>query len=122
MREYKTSLIQRKNALCRYYKNRKKELKRLRVWVRENREKRAEYFRKYRTTKKGKEATLRAIRKYESNHPWKKKVWNKSRTIKMKPCSICGKYPAHRHHHNYNKPLEVIFLCPLHHKEFKYML
>ena len=32
------------------------------------------------------------------------------------PCFICGK-KAHAHHPDYDRPLDVIWLCPKHHKE-----
>ena len=32
------------------------------------------------------------------------------------PCVRCGA-KAHGHHENYDKPLEVVWLCPLHHKQ-----
>lgn len=32
------------------------------------------------------------------------------------PCSICGK-KAHAHHPDYDRPLDVIWLCPPHHKQ-----
>lgn len=34
-----------------------------------------------------------------------------------KTCEVCGKTKAHAHHDDYSKPLVVIWLCPLHHKE-----
>ena len=35
-----------------------------------------------------------------------------------RPCEICGiKKSVHAHHEDYSKPLEVIWLCPSHHKE-----
>lgn len=37
--------------------------------------------------------------------------------IKRLPCIICGKKKGLAHHPDYSKPLEVIFLCALHHKE-----
>jgi hypothetical protein len=37
--------------------------------------------------------------------------------IIKKPCSVCGNKIAHGHHFDYSKPLEVVWLCPLHHKE-----
>lgn len=32
------------------------------------------------------------------------------------PCEKCGRSPAHAHHEDYSRPLEVQWLCPLHHK------
>ena len=33
------------------------------------------------------------------------------------PCSVCGATPAQGHHEDYSKPLVVIWLCVIHHKE-----
>ena len=33
------------------------------------------------------------------------------------PCKACGAEPAEAHHEDYNKPLEVRWLCRLHHRE-----
>ena len=41
----------------------------------------------------------------------------KKGVIKKEPCSVCGKKKSQGHHDNYFKPLEVIWLCPLHHAE-----
>ncbi len=43
----------------------------------------------------------------------------KSGTLKRSPCEVCGegrKYHVHAHHDDYSKPLEVRWLCPIHHK------
>jgi hypothetical protein len=32
-------------------------------------------------------------------------------------CAVCGSDKVHAHHHDYNKPLDVIWLCPTHHGE-----
>lgn len=37
--------------------------------------------------------------------------------IKRKPCIICG-MKAEAHHPDYSKPLEVVWLCSFHHKEW----
>ncbi len=33
------------------------------------------------------------------------------------PCEVCGTPKSQGHHEDYNKPLEVIWLCPIHHAE-----
>ena len=80
-------------------------------------DKRTDYFRRYRMTDKGKNAVHKSVKNYESKHPERKSAWRISKNILTKPCEVCGKYPVHRHHPDISKPLEVIFLCPRHHKE-----
>ena len=38
--------------------------------------------------------------------------------IKRQSCEVCGKENADAHHDDYNKPLEVRWLCRTHHKEW----
>lgn len=38
--------------------------------------------------------------------------------IKKQPCEICGSSIAEAHHDDYNKPLEVRWLCKKHHAEW----
>ena len=33
------------------------------------------------------------------------------------PCEKCGASPTHAHHDDYSKPLDVRWLCPVHHAE-----
>lgn len=66
-------------------------------------------------------------RKYEQVVEWRRqnpqkvfahrKVNNSIRDGKFvrKPCRLCGE-KAHAHHEDYSKPLNVEWLCPLHHK------
>lgn len=36
--------------------------------------------------------------------------------VKKQPCAICGVQDVEAHHHDYEKPLEVVWLCREHHK------
>ena len=37
--------------------------------------------------------------------------------MQKEPCERCGSTDVHAHHDDYSKQLEVMWLCPLHHKE-----
>lgn len=41
----------------------------------------------------------------------------RSGKIKRQPCEVCGAEPAEGHHPDYSRPLDVVFLCPQHHRE-----
>lgn len=38
------------------------------------------------------------------------------------PCSVCGRQDAHAHHDDYDKPLDIIWLCPPCHSKRHKML
>lgn len=38
--------------------------------------------------------------------------------IKKYPCEVCGAEPAEAHHDDYNRPLDVRWLCKQHHTEW----
>lgn len=62
-------------------------------------------------------------KKYNKNNPQKEKAWQAVRyrlstgDLIKKSCEVCGCVESHAHHDDYSKPLEVIWLCPTHHKE-----
>lgn len=73
--------------------------------------------REYRSTAKGRAAVKKAVAKYESRNQLRKKAWSLAQKIDKKSCEVCGDSSAHRHHPDIAKPMYVIFLCPLHHKQ-----
>lgn len=80
------------------------------------------YSRKYRQTETGKMVTCMASAKARQLYPQKVKainaVNNAIRNCKLlrQPCSVCGTNKnIHGHHPNYNKPLDIIWLCRTHH-------
>ena len=64
----------------------------------------------------------KAMIKYKNKYPEKRKahiiVGNSIRngTLKKQKCVFCGGDKASAHHEDYNKPLDVIWLCDRHHK------
>lgn len=40
----------------------------------------------------------------------------KSGKLERQPCEVCGDANVQAHHDDYDKPLEVRWLCPLHHR------
>lgn len=63
-------------------------------------------------------AHKRSLKKYALRHPDRVKAREVRFRTKTMPCEVRGSMVnIHRHHHNYNKPLDVIFLCRQHHKD-----
>jgi len=77
----------------------------------------------YNQTKKGKKIRKKTNDRYKSSNPLKyqahNKISNALRNGKLirGVCVICGSKNVHAHHPDYSKPLDVIWLCPKHHKE-----
>ena len=77
----------------------------------------------YAKTLEGKEAHMRAVRKSRKLFPEKYKARGavanalRSGRLKKQPCEICGDENVHGHHDDYSKPLDVRWLCPVHHRE-----
>ena len=100
---------------------------------RANLPKRVRARKEYAQTEKGRDANNRSSRKQGKLHPETKKKWsrNNPRAVAAEtlfrnyiryhrelrqPCEICGAERVHAHHEDYNKPLEVRWLCPKHHR------
>lgn len=64
---------------------------------------------------RNKACIVRAIKKYELKNPERRVAWTKASKLPLKPCEVCGDAKTHRHHPDIDKPLEVVYLCPLHH-------
>ena len=92
-------------------------------WRKKNRNKICVYFKKWRSENRKK------IREYmRQDHKWryhnqegeKEKHLIRIKTAniikKKEPCIICGSLEVERHHPNYSKLLEIIWLCDKHHK------
>lgn len=86
-----------------------------------NQERQNEHNRKYRQVHGDRVAAYREI--WNNDNPEKRKahrkVWNALKTGAMKknPCEVCGSAYVHAHHPDYEKPLEVLWLCPEHHAD-----
>ena len=39
--------------------------------------------------------------------------------IKRMPCMVCGQTKSEAHHEDYKKPLDVIWLCRIHHNKYE---
>jgi len=79
-----------------------------------------EYKRSY-NAKWRKEHGYPSEKKYKKLYPEKMKAHQavfraiQSGKLEKKPCQFCGSVKSQAHHDNYTKPLEVRWLCPLHH-------
>ena len=78
----------------------------------------------WRKTDDGKVSVAKSIDKWFFNNKKARTchtaVNNAKRDGKLikQPCEICGANYVHAHHCDYNKPLDVLWLCPKHHKEW----
>ena len=70
------------------------------------------------------ERKAEVTKKYRENNPKKYKAHSmvgsaiKSGKLTPQPCSVCGAEKVHGHHPDYDKPLDVIWLCAEHHSEW----
>lgn len=89
--------------------------------VRENREKKRDYYNAYDRERSKKPERKKAIA--ASREPHKRKATEllnravKKGTVTKKPCEVCGENKVEGHHTDYSKPLDVQWLCRKHHVE-----
>lgn len=75
-----------------------------------------------RTRKRHAEARKAEQRRIRADFPTKYQARNavsnalRKGTLIRQPCAQCGDMKSHGHHEDYTKPLDVVWLCPLHHK------
>ena len=79
--------------------------------------------------KKYRQTTSKMAIVYKATSGWTKRNKDKTRAHQMLnyhmrkahipklPCKICGDINAIAHHHDYSKPLDVVWLCRKHHAE-----
>ena len=85
-------------------------------------------IKQYRETPKGKKVVRNAGFTQRKNHPEKYRARMGVLMAKRKglitplPCYICGNLTTEAHHVDYNKPLNVVWLCTLHHNELHKMI
>ena len=79
-----------------------------------------DYYRDY-DKKRGCRITNEKLKEYRKSNPKKYKaqimVNNhlRSGNLHKLPCETCGRKDVHGHHDDYDKPLNVRWLCPVHH-------
>ncbi len=95
--------------------------------VRCNRAANADYYRmhdslRYRCDDARKASALQSFRAASNRHPERKRAANavakavRRGALKTQPCWVCGR-KAEAHHPDYSRPLDVVWLCVLHHRQ-----
>lgn len=86
-----------------------------------NRDKNIDYYREY-DRGRGCRTSFEYTKKYRESYPNKYKAHNmvnnaiRDKKLHAEPCEVCGtKDRVHAHHDDYLKPLNVRWLCAVHH-------
>jgi hypothetical protein len=94
-------------------------------WKKRTNYDRKEYFRNYTSDPKIKKHISQYMTDYRRKNPLEKKKHDarqklntaiRYKRMSRRPC-FCGKKKSEAHHENYNKPLDVQWLCKLHHEQ-----
>lgn len=108
---------------ARYQRERQTRLRRAKEYAEHNRDKVKEYQKEYRKKNREKlnkyssEMRSKRKQKYGEAHHFVSHALANSK-IEKKPCDVCGAEDAEAHHDDYNKPLEVRWLCRACHAEW----
>lgn len=98
-------------------------------WWREYRKKNASKLRAYKRDydagryKTHNEAELERRRRWKRMNTHKVKAQTilnsavRRGEVQKQPCRCCASTNVHAHHEDYSSPLEVVWLCPIHHAE-----
>lgn len=110
--KYRSSRAGKKTRLKGYLIQKKKRR------TEEGRKKRALEAKKYRATPVGKIICKRSVKAWKLKNAIKYKAQKMAQYHHptLKPCIVCGSKRTHRHHPDYSKPKNIVFLCHLHHK------
>lgn len=95
--------------------------------ARANRLERSEYYReydrhRYHNNNNRKDGALKSFRASHLAHPERKRAADmtaiavRKGLIKKQPCWVCGE-KAQAHHPDYSAPLDVVWLCVMHHRQ-----
>jgi len=123
-----------------YWRNKRKEnpeeyKEKRNKWRADNVEKCRAYQNKYHASAKGKRRYLEYYSKHKEDYFERAKKSNANHKaeryaqgvlnhalakgmIKRMPCEVCGTTKSQAHHYDYNKPLDVMWLCKKHHAEW----
>lgn len=94
-----------------------------RDYYRRNKDKVSKKVYEYKHTEKGKRVMNESAKKWKESNPKKYlshlavKQGLKYGFIEKKDCEVCGDPEVHAHHDDYDKPWDVVWLCPQHHKD-----
>ncbi len=84
-----------------------------------------EHNREYSHTEGARELKVASAHRMMEKYPERYQVRNtarnalKSGKLVRQPCEVCKEPKAEMHHDDYDKPLDVRWLCPLHHRELE---
>lgn len=99
------------------------------AWFREYRARRRDKIREYNRVynaewkkKHGYHNEIAWVKKYPERSKAHRKVARavKSGKLFQKPCKVCGATKSVAHHPDYSKPLNVVWLCAIHHRQIHY--